>query len=89
MWWDIFPCVALPDDPDRGRLHLATIDAMRRTLALDSPACQESALHGLGHSARFHPSEVADAVDAFLADGRPKSPELIAYARAARCGCVL
>jgi hypothetical protein len=49
MWWDGFPCLALPDDPHRAALHQAALRTMERTLALDSPACQESALHGLGH----------------------------------------
>jgi len=89
MWWDEFPCIALPDDPDRDLLSGAALDVMRRTLALDSPACQEAALHGLGHWARYHPAEVEAAVDAYLADSGEKRPELIVYAQAARCGCVL
>lgn len=89
MWWDCFPSVALPDDPDFDMFQLATIDVMRHTLAMDSVACQESALHGLGHSARRYPAQVEAAIDQFLADPRPKRNELIAYARAARCGCVL
>jgi hypothetical protein len=89
MWWDEFPCIALPDDPDCDRLHEAAIDVMRRTLELDSPACQEAALHGLGHWARQHPASIEAAIDGYLADGREKRPELIAYARSARCGCVL
>jgi hypothetical protein len=89
MWWDEFPCIALPDDPDRDLLNGAALDVMRQTLVLDSPACQESALHGLGHWARYHPAEVEAAVDAYLADSREKRPELLAYAQSARCGCVL
>lgn len=89
MWWDEFPCIALPDDPDQDLLHVAATDVMRRTLELDSPACQEAALHGLGHWARHRTAEVEAAIDAYLDDGREKRPELIAYARSARCGCVL
>lgn len=89
MWWDVFPCVALPDDPDCDRLQLATIAIMRGMLELASIACQESALHGLGHSARRYPVEVAAAIDSFLGDGRPKRQELVTYANSARCGCVL
>ena len=89
MWWDEFPCLALPEDPAHDLLHNAAIDVMRRTLRLDSIACQEAALHGLGHWARQRPSEVAAAVDAFLDDGRGKRAEIVSYARSARCGCVL
>jgi hypothetical protein len=89
MWWDEFPCIALPDDPDSELLHHAAIDAMSRILALDSPACQEAALHGLGHWARQRPQQVEAAVDAYLGNGLEKRVELEAYARSARCGCVL
>jgi hypothetical protein len=89
MWWDEFPCLALPNDPDCDLLHRAAIDVMRRTLGLDSIACQEAALHGLGHWARYRPNDVAGAVDEFLGDGRGKRAELVSYARSARCGCVL
>lgn len=89
MWWDEFPCIALPDDPDRDLLHQAAVDVMSRTLQLDSPACQEAALHGLGHWARHHPSGIEPAIDAWLANGMEKRPELVTYAQSARCGCVL
>ena len=49
MWWDEFPCLALPDDPHRDAMHGAALRTMESILALDSPACHESALHGLGH----------------------------------------
>jgi hypothetical protein len=89
MWWDDFPCVALGDDPDRDVIGQACVEAMRRILALDSIACQESALHGLGHAARSFPRDVEAAIDSYLAKGAIRRPELAAYARAARAGCVL
>ena len=89
MWWDEFPCLALPNDPDCDLLHRAAIDVMRRTLTRDSIACQEAALHGLGHWARYRPNDVAAAVDEFLGNGRGKRAELVSYAQSARCGCVL
>lgn len=89
MWWDEFPCLALPDDPDCDLLHRAAIDVMSRTLRLESIACQEAALHGLGHWARHRPDDVTRVIDEFLADGRSRRAELISYARSARCGCVL
>jgi len=89
MWWDSFPAVALPDDPDRPALHGAMIEAMTRILALPSAACQESALHGLGHWHRDQPAAVERIVDRFLATGEAADARLLPYARAARCGCVL
>jgi hypothetical protein len=89
MWWDVFPCVALADDPDREGLNLASLDVMEQMLQLDSLVCQESALHGLGHSQRTYPAAATAIIDRFLADGRPKRSELVVYANSARCGCVL
>ncbi|ASY65463.1 hypothetical protein SJ05684_b44810 (plasmid) [Sinorhizobium sojae CCBAU 05684] len=89
MWWDVFPCLALPDDPNCDNLHRAAIEVMHRTLQLGSVACQEAALHGLGHWARDRPDDVGPVVDAFLADGRARRAALTSYAHAARCGCIL
>jgi hypothetical protein len=89
MWWDEFPCLALPDDADHRSLHEAALSVMRRILHLDSIACQEAALHGLGHWARGHPSLVGSVVDEFLVAHPAARSQLITYARSARCGCVL
>ncbi len=89
MWWDDFPCIALNDDPDRDSIQAASLQAMREILAFDSVACQESALHGLGHAARSFPREVQGTIDSYLAKGAPGRPELVAYAHAARSGCIL
>jgi hypothetical protein len=88
MWWDVFPCVALPDDPDRDALHQAMLRTLQRILALDSLACRESALHGLGHWRGQHPETVEAVIDAFLAARPDLPPKLATYARAARSGCV-
>jgi hypothetical protein len=89
MWWDGFPAIALPDDPDRAMLHEAAVRTMARILQLDSLACQESALHGLGHWHRDRPADVERVVDRFLATGNAADARLLPYAQAARCGCVL
>ena len=49
MWWDEFPCIALPSDPNLRRLSGTALTTMEHILGLGSLACQESALHGLGH----------------------------------------
>jgi hypothetical protein len=62
---------------------------MEQILGLGSLACQESALHGLGHWQPQHASEVARIIDAFIMSQRELDPRLLAYAKAAQCGCVL
>lgn len=89
MWWDIMPLGAISKPALRDPIHEACLDAMRGTLQLPNPACQESALHGLGHWARAYPAFAAAAINAFLASSPNARPELVRYAEAARSGCVL
>jgi hypothetical protein len=84
MWWDEFPCLALPGDPHHDALHATALRTMERILSLPSIACQESALHGLGH-----PGAVTRIIDGFLAANAALDPRFAIYARSARCGCVL
>jgi hypothetical protein len=87
MWWDVIPLAASskPRQPDP--IHEASLAVMQATLRLDNPACQESALHGLGHWARAYPEFAAAAIDAYLRRHALR-PELVQYAQAARAGCV-
>ena len=89
MWWDEFPCVALVDDPALQILHATVFRTIEKILRLDSLACQESALHGLGHWQRGHERRTAQIIDSFLRDRLDLDPRLIGYAKSARCGCVL
>ena len=88
MWWDVMPLAAMskPRNPDP--IHDACLAVMRSTLALPNPACQESALHGLGHWADVYPEFTAATIDAYLAANPKLRPELVGYAKAARSGCV-
>ena len=88
MWWDGFPGLASPDDPDRDLINDAELTCLKSVLALNSAACQEAALHGLGHWERHEP-RCLEIIDAYIASGAAARPELIAYATAARSGCVL
>jgi len=98
MWWDILPLrpgmphPAGPSPAGAGRdseaLDIAAMATMRHALELPSIACQESALHGLGHWACGYPAEVQAAVDAFL-DNSNLHPRLRQYAGDARAGEVL
>ncbi|HEX2136229.1 MAG TPA: hypothetical protein VHG30_10045 [Microvirga sp.] len=89
MWWDIMPVHGGPEPEDRRALHAAALETMAAILRLDSLACQESALHGLGHWRSRFAEQVEGLIDAFI-EAHPDAPrELLTYARAARCGCVL
>lgn len=89
MWWD-FDCWCARHDPlDRNRHDSAILASMKSILAIDHAACQESALHGLGHWYRAHPQAVEEIIDEFLQRAPNVGDELRAYASNARCGCVL
>jgi hypothetical protein len=89
MWWDINPIYAKPDDPAQRRLADTVLQVMESTLYLDSIACRESALHGLGHWQHAYPERVGEIIDKFSMT-RPTLPEkLQAYMKAAYTGYVL
>jgi hypothetical protein len=89
MWWDICPLYRVPDDPAHREIDRTVLDVMSEALAVDAIACQESALHGLGHWHHVYPREVETIVDRFIAARPTMRPELLSYARSARGGCVL
>jgi hypothetical protein len=88
MWWDaiVLEGTGAPD-LDR-EFFAALIEAMGRILAIPHTACQEGALHGLGHWSEHAPARAAALIDAYLADNRAARPELVNYAHAARAGCI-
>jgi hypothetical protein len=62
---------------------------MESTLQIDSIACRESALHGLGHWQRAYPARVGEIIDRFSMR-QPDLPEkLRAYMVNAYVGYVL
>jgi hypothetical protein len=89
MWWDIIPIGPQPNDPGRMDLDREILGVMESTLQLDAIACQESALHGLGHWHYGYPKQVAEIVDAFLQSHEGLGAELRTYAANAYRGCVL
>ena len=88
MWWESFPGFANPDDPQRALVDDAELECLERILTLGSIACQEAALHGLGHWVRREP-RCAEIIDRYLGSDRAAVPELVSYAKAARGGCIL
>ena len=89
MWWDIIPIGPQPNDPSRSDLDREILGVMESTLQLDSIACQESALHGLGHWHYGYPSRVGEVIQAFLQSHEGLRAELRTYAASAYRGCVL
>jgi hypothetical protein len=89
MWWDIIPLYGKPDEPERAELDREVLGVLEYALGLDSIACQESALHGLGHWAIYYPRPVKDIINPFL-ESHPLLPsDLHTYALSARSGHVL
>jgi hypothetical protein len=89
MWWDIIPLYGKPNDPSRKEMDEAILQVMESTLQLDSIACRESALHGLGHWHMYYPERVGEIIDKFSMS-HPHLPEkLESYMKAAYTGYVL
>lgn len=87
MWWDLFPCWGAAETSQNKTINLALLKLMREILLIEHEACQESALHGLGHWHHRYPGQTIEIIDDFLSSHKVIAP-LKDYARAARCGCV-
>jgi hypothetical protein len=89
MWWDILPVAGQPADPARENLDRTILRVMEAGLQLDSIACQESALHGLGHWHLYYSQPVDAIIQGFLRRNRALPENLQQYALSALSGCVL
>ncbi len=89
MWWDIIPIYGKPNDPVWSEFDQEILGVMESTLQLDSIACHESALHGLGHWQHKYSERVGEIIDAFLMKHRELRKELEMYAANAYVGYVL
>ena len=87
MLWDMdgLECPAINGDTD---LLTLSIDVLSNALRIDSIACNESALHGLGHLATSHRALTSPPINEFLRR-RNLPPEIREYAEAAKAGYVL
>lgn len=87
MLWDMdgIECWAFRGDRD---MLEASLDVLQFALNLNSPACQESALHGLGHLAFEYKADVVPIIDRYLRDQKPVDA-LREYALLARTGRVM
>ena len=89
MWWDVLPIQGKPEDLARKQTDSAILLVMERILRLESEACRESALHGLGEWHCYYPLNVERIVDGFIWHNRKIRTPLRNYAYAARHGDVL
>ncbi len=80
MWWDEFPFLALAGDPNLPMMQETAQRTMARILRFKSLACQESALHGLGHWQRDHDRQASAIIDGFLAANPEIDTRLVSYA---------
>jgi hypothetical protein len=86
LWYDMIPGREPPVPPVYAQVDAECLSVMKQVLALNSLACWESALHGLGHWQRQYPEVVERTIDDFLARVGSVRPELRAYAEWARQG---
>lgn len=85
MWWDVFPRHGVPFEAHLQETDRAIQRLLAKQLTLQSVACKESALHGLGH---WH-AAFSDFVEKTIAGASLEIPEsLKEYAKRARIGDV-
>ena len=89
MWWDIIPIHGKPTDPTRKELDQTILHVMETALQLDSIACRESAIHGLGHWQHEYPEQVGDIINRFSMSHRNLRKEFETYMMNAFVGYVL
>ena len=87
MFWDLNTLSYLEQIPDREVIGGAIFSVLDSVLAIPHLACQEAALHGLGHLSHDDPEKVAAIVGRFLKT-KIRNRDLRDYAEAAREGLV-
>lgn len=91
MWWDDFFTWG-KDCDDEFQLDTRILQMFSQILKIPSLACQESALHGLGHWHSAYPTDVAQIIEIYLYENRDlnvKSNSLFQYATRAAKGQIL
>jgi hypothetical protein len=87
MWWDIIPLYARMPVPNADLIDDAVINVFEHVILMDSEACQESVLHGLGHWYCGLLKRTEPIVRRFL-ERKGLSSEIRAYAENAAIGHV-
>jgi hypothetical protein len=65
MWWDLIPRHGVPRKGELDDLDRTIMATLASILEIDNAACQESALHGLGHWHSAKPDEVFQIVSGY------------------------
>ena len=77
---------ALEPHPDDGAMDELCLVAMDQVLQIPNVACQDSALHGLGHWAAAYPEWIASMIDGYLRANPSISDALRHHALSAKVG---
>lgn len=88
MFWDVAVFGGPPGEREGNLFEDAVLDVLEDTLYLEHAACQESAIHGLGHRVSRHPERAPAILDRWLRTGPIRDARLRIYAQAARTGCI-
>lgn len=88
MFWDVAVFGGAPGVREGNLFEDAVLDVLEDILHLEHAACQESAVHGLGHRIGRHPERAPAILDRWLRTGPVRDPRLRPYATAARTGCI-
>lgn len=86
MFWDISPLAYWEKENDKLFYYEMVLDTLKFALKLKNIACQESALHGLGHLYPYMPKQVQNLI---LENQKIIPAELVEYSKAASVGAVL
>jgi RpiB/LacA/LacB family sugar-phosphate isomerase len=91
MWWDLFPWHGAAQTPHQEAVFTALLSVIVKCLKLDSLACVESALHGLGeyHKSNRQDMRGIEVIDRFLHSRRDLDRSLKRFALHAREGYIL
>lgn len=91
MMWDmdgLEGAAMFPEGNSSHHLVDPIFEVMGAALRCKSFACQQSALHGLGHQARYHPDRVKTEIDWALSQKGHLHSALRSYASDARIGAI-
>ena len=93
MWWDTMPMYLPENYPLRIQIEQMFLGIMKKTLQLKSVACQQAALHGLGHYYDDeNPKATQVIIDEYIKSFRGKhddiTKKLLEYAMYVRTGNV-
>jgi hypothetical protein len=86
MWWDIMPLYPQSKLASIKACEEVALVVMEEIGNIDSIACKESALHGLGHWNSYYPDQVKLIIKKFILKNKSISADLLLYAESAAIG---